>query len=192
MWAKAEAHWNEGGGEGEGEAPLPLGARASRRPQVGASNGPPAQPRWSVSLFVCGRPGALCKAGGRFAYAPTPCAPVCAGSEVDQESEWLGDACRGPAPPPSRHTGGFCSPLARAPSAPGPPASSGTDGWGVAGAQRSLPSQSRLTRGRREREGGRRGRLGPRGRQRARLPSAARACPGAGLGLAEARAGTGR
>lgn len=40
------------------------------------------------------------------------------------------------------------------------------------------------------REGGRRGRLGPRRRQRARLPSAARACPGAGLGLAEARAGT--
>lgn len=54
----------------------------------------------------------------------------------------------------------------------------------------SLPSQSGLARGGREREGGRRGRLGPRGRQRARLPSAARACPGAGLGLAGARAGT--
>lgn len=98
------------------------------------------------------------------------------------------------APGAGGHPGESCSPLARAPTAPGPPASSGTDGWGVAGAQRSLPSQSGLARGGkggREREEERRGRLGPRGRLRARLPSAARACPGAGLGLAEARAGTG-
>lgn len=47
-------------------------------------------------------------------------------------------------------------------------------------------------RGEREGEGGERGWLGPRGRQQELLPSAARACPGAGLGLAEARAGTGR
>lgn len=36
--AKAEAHRNEAGGERE--APLPHGARAGRRPQVGASNRP--------------------------------------------------------------------------------------------------------------------------------------------------------
>lgn len=65
--------------------------------------------------------------------------------------------------------------------------------WMGGGRRPALPPVAILTGAGREgeREEGKRGRLGPRGRLRARLPSAARACPGAGLGLAEARAGTG-
>lgn len=93
----------------------------------------------------------------------------------------------GPCPSPrSGHIGGFGSPLARAPNAPGPPASSGTDGWGVAGAQRSLPSQSGLARGGREREGGRKaGEAGPAG-------TAACAPAKRGAGMSRGRFGAGR
>lgn len=110
---------------------------------------------------------------------------------MDRGSGRLGGARQGLAPRPATGT--------RAGSAPrwlGPqcsrPASVIGNRWMGGGRRPALPPVAIPAGAGRGREGGERGWLGPRGRQHELLPSAARACPGAGLGLAEARAGTGR
>lgn len=188
--ARAEARRREaqplGGGCRRGSAP-PERCQARRRPQVGASNGPwPGLAGPFPFSFVVGQEPCA-RRGRRPACAPTPCAPAGGRAKVDQGRGWLGGALGAlPLAPQRAHR------RVRLPAGAGPecsrPASVIWNRWMGGGRRPALPPIA--VRAGAGREGGRRGRLGPRGRQRARLPSAARACPGAGLGLAEAPAGT--